>query len=144
MPQVTLKTNSEDISIEIANNKSLLEQLQERDIYIRSSCGGFANCSECIVKIVAGEENINKITPGEIKCLGNVFHITKERLSCQLYCSEQATFDISHHNRNIDIERLKQKGNIFVKKSSDIVKPEKPPEGPRDGGKTLPRRSRKR
>jgi 2Fe-2S ferredoxin len=44
---------------------------------------GKATCGLCRVKIVAGEEFLSPFNALERKHLGNVYFITKERLSCQ-------------------------------------------------------------
>ena len=41
--------------------------------------------------------------------LGNVFHITKERLACQTKITGDVTIDISHHDQAADQKKLKNK-----------------------------------
>ncbi|MCY4524226.1 MAG: 2Fe-2S iron-sulfur cluster-binding protein, partial [Halobacteriovoraceae bacterium] len=78
-------------------------------------CGGHASCSECVVKVVKGEENINSPTPEENRLLGSVFHITKERLSCQTKVSGNVTLDISAHQEKVDQMRMQNKNKKFRK-----------------------------
>ena len=52
-------------------------------MYIKSSCGGVASCTDCRIKVIAGEDSLTTPPFEEVQLLGNVFHITKERLSCQ-------------------------------------------------------------
>lgn len=95
---------------------TLLEVLKNNGHYIKSSCGGHASCSDCIVKIQSGEDQITEPTFEEINLLGNVFHITKERLSCQTKCFGDVTVDISMHNKMNDQEQLRQKtANVHAK-----------------------------
>ena len=68
----------------VSNDESLLDTLRKEKISIRSSCGGYASCGDCVVKVIEGAENLDKPNFEEKKLLGNVFHITKERLACQL------------------------------------------------------------
>lgn len=70
------------ISLELDSETSLLSALRDQDIYIKSSCGGYASCTDCIVKVIDGKEYLNDPTFDEKQLLGNVFHITKERLAC--------------------------------------------------------------
>lgn len=51
---------------------------------IPSTCGGVGSCGLCRVKITAGAEGLAPLTPVEQGKLGNVFFITRERLSCQV------------------------------------------------------------
>lgn len=111
--KLTLRPDNQ--AIEVDSTKTLLQSLKENDVYIKSSCGGVATCSDCICKIVSGEDNL--VSPGfsELKLLGNVFHITKERLLCQTKIVGDVTIDISRHNKATDEEKLKQKTSQFSK-----------------------------
>ena len=114
--KVTLKPSGE--VIEVDGSKSLLESLREHDIYIKSSCGGVATCSDCICKIVSGEDNLESPPFAELKLLGNVFHITRERLMCQTKIIGDVTLDISKHDKASDEEKLKAKTNKFSAKKA--------------------------
>lgn len=126
---VTLKPSG--IVVEVETDKNLLSALREQGIYVKSSCGGHATCGDCIVKIVSGEDNVTPPPFSELKILGNVFHITKERLSCQTCVTGDVTLDIAKHDKATDEEKLKNKTANFskkkqaktsVRKNEDIVK----------------------
>lgn len=112
--KVTLKPSGE--VIEIGENKSLLSALREQDVYIKSSCDGHATCTDCVVKIVSGEDYISPPPFSELKLLGNVFHITKERLACQVMLDGDVTIDITKHDKARDEISLKNKTSKFLKK----------------------------
>jgi ferredoxin len=127
--KVTLKPEGKVVEIE--EGKNLLTALREADTYIKSSCGGHATCTDCIIKIVSGEDNLTPPPFEELKLLGNVFHITKERLACQTMILGDVTIDISKHDKASDEARLKNKTSNFskkkqvkthVRKESDIEK----------------------
>ncbi len=126
--KVTLKP--EGRVVEIEEGKNLLEALRATDTYIKSSCGGHATCTDCIIKIVSGEDNLTPPPFEELKLLGNVFHITKERLACQTCVTGDVTIDITKHDKATDEEKLKNKTSNFskkkvktsVRKESDIQK----------------------
>lgn len=127
--KVTLKPSGKTVDVE--EGKSLLEALKENDIYIKSGCGGYASCTDCIIKVVSGEDNLTPPPFDELKLLGNVFHITKERLACQTKLTGDVTIDIANHDKVSDEERLKSKTSAFskkkqiatrVRKESDIEK----------------------
>jgi len=50
---------------------------------ITTACGAKATCGLCRVKIVGGADHISAVTDAEKRHLGNVYFITKMRLSCQ-------------------------------------------------------------
>ena len=45
----TVTLNPSGKKLDLGTDKSLLEALVEEGIYIKSSCGGHASCSDCIV-----------------------------------------------------------------------------------------------
>lgn len=112
--KVTLKPSGDIVEVE--EGKNLLEALREKDIYIKSGCGGHATCSDCIVKITSGEDYVTPPPFSELKLLGNVFHITKERLACQTCLTGDISIDISKHDKASDEEKLKNKTSNFSKK----------------------------
>ncbi|MBI2520329.1 MAG: (2Fe-2S)-binding protein [Bdellovibrio sp.] len=83
--------------IEVSNDQSLLEQLKKAGVSVQSDCGGHASCGKCVVKIHTGEDHLSPPEFKELKLLGNVFHLTKERLSCQTHIMGDVTIDISAH-----------------------------------------------
>lgn len=112
--KVTLKP--EGRVVEVPEGKNLLVALREEDAYIKSSCGGHATCSDCIIKIISGEDYLTPPPFLELKLLGNVFHLTKERLACQTMISGDVTIDISKHDKNRDEARLKKKTSNYSPK----------------------------
>lgn len=146
MATVTLKPSGK--KIEIATDKSLLEALTEQGIYIKSSCGGHASCSDCIIKVVSGADNLNEPTFDETQYLGNVFHITKERLSCQTRLNGDICIDISSHDEETDREKIRTKKhnpnkNIIKRKKDEIIvnteTKENDPIPPKEGGYKKPK-----
>jgi len=56
---------------------------QKASLAITTACGAKATCGLCRVKIISGEAHISPLSDVEKKHLGNVYFITKLRLSCQ-------------------------------------------------------------
>jgi len=107
---------SRKVSIETTNTelewregKTLLEELTAAGHYIKSSCGGHGSCADCVLRVIEGKENLSDMTTPEKMLLGNVFHITKERLSCQLEATGPITVDISNHDQQRDQEHMRNK-----------------------------------
>lgn len=93
--KITLQHNQQ--VIEANDSDSLFLQLKANGFNIKSTCGGCASCGQCIVVITDGESHLQQPTFDEKQLIGNVFHITKERLSCQTYITGDITVDISAH-----------------------------------------------
>jgi len=89
-------------SFEINEDESLLSLLKRQGFDIKSSCGGCASCGDCVIEIIQGENNLNEISFEEKTLLGNVFHITKERLSCQTKVYGPVTININKHLKKDD------------------------------------------
>ena len=106
---VILDDQGDQTTLDAPREKSLLETLKKHNIYVKSSCGGVASCGDCIVKVLSGADNISPAGFDETKLLGNVFHITGERLSCQSKITGGVTIDVSHQDRKRDQEELKNR-----------------------------------
>ena len=85
--------------VELAGEESLLKELKKAGKNIKSSCGGCATCTDCTIIVKSGETNLLAQTFEELRLLGNVFHITKERLSCQTRVLGDVTIDITSHEK---------------------------------------------
>lgn len=70
---------------------SLFDIGKRAGVRISTSCNGKASCGLCRVKIVDGEAGLTPLGPLEKRHLGNVYFITKQRLSCQARLNEAAT-----------------------------------------------------
>lgn len=96
MHKITLLPGNEVIEVEAGAN--LRESLIKAGHEIKSPCGGCASCGQCIVVIRDGQESLSEVSFEEKQIIGNVFHITQERLSCQTTIqSGDVTVDISGH-----------------------------------------------
>lgn len=116
--KVTLWPNGESFSCN--EDTTLLKALKDNNHYVKSSCGGVASCTDCVIKIHTGENSITPPTFGEIKLLGNVFHITKERLSCQVLVKGNVTIDITKHDEEKD--QTKTANKKYIKKKSPTIR----------------------
>lgn len=116
MPKCTIRPSGD--VVDIPEGVNLLKALRDQDIYVKSSCGGHASCTDCVIKIVAGEDCLTPPPFDELKLLGNVFHITKERLACQTCLTGDVTVDLSGHDKARDEQKLRQKTSKFSKKKA--------------------------
>ena len=88
-------------------NKSILNLARKEEIHIRSICHGQASCAECVVKITEGMKHLNKSDYPEQKLIGNVAHITHERLACQCYpVNGDIVVDVGSHQKLENQEKI--------------------------------------
>jgi 2Fe-2S ferredoxin len=107
--------------LQLNDQESLLQQLKKAGKKIKSSCGGCATCSDCIIVIKSGEMNLTPQTFEELRLLGNVFHITKERLSCQTKITGDVTLDISAHEKNTFTGKGEKSSQVQGQKSTKVI-----------------------
>ncbi|HLT21948.1 MAG TPA: 2Fe-2S iron-sulfur cluster-binding protein [Bacteriovoracaceae bacterium] len=135
--KVTLWPSGEVLNFN--GDETLLAQLKASGKKIKSSCGGCATCSDCMIIVKSGEDNLTPQTFEELRLLGNVFHITKERLSCQTRLTGDATIDISAHDKNTFTGKNEvQKPQVRLKKKEEVEKTlkEREERAPRGKGDT--------
>ena len=121
---------------EIANdeNLSLRDNLIKAGHKVKSPCGGCASCGQCVVVVAAGESNLTEISFEEKQILGNVFHITKERLSCQTRAFGDVTVDISTHLEIKVAPKTSRRTPDQVKKIKDEREEIRKNKDPKQGG----------
>ncbi|HEY0706674.1 MAG TPA: 2Fe-2S iron-sulfur cluster-binding protein [Polyangia bacterium] len=81
MPTITFAPMN--VTIECAPGESLFDVARRNGVPVATACAGKATCGLCRMKVLDGEANLTPFNAGERKHLGNVYFITKERLSCQ-------------------------------------------------------------
>lgn len=90
MPRVTFHPSG--VSVEVAAGTSVFDAgARAADIKIETACVGKGTCGLCRVKILAGAEHLTPYTDEEEKHLGNLYHLTKVRLSCRTRVSGDVT-----------------------------------------------------
>jgi ferredoxin len=141
----TVRVEGTDSQIQVEEGVNLLQALREQDVYVKSSCGGVASCSDCKIKVVFGEDHLSAPPFEEIKLLGNIFHITKERLACQTTITGDVTLDLSGHDKRADEKKRQQKTQkIIRRKPPEKKQEEQEPKPPKEGGFRRPKRPKKR
>lgn len=95
MPAVTIRTGEgEPRVVEVAAGTTLFDAGAKVAAGIETSCVGKGTCGLCRVKILAGAENLNAFTDEERKHLGNVYHLTKVRLSCRAIVAGDVAIEV--------------------------------------------------
>jgi 2Fe-2S ferredoxin len=95
MPRVTIVgAGGEPMVVECAAGTTLFEAGAKVAAGIETSCVGKGTCGLCRVKIVSGAEHLTPYTDDERKHLGNVYHLTKVRLSCRTQVAGDVTIEV--------------------------------------------------
>lgn len=72
-----------DLEESYEDGERLFDVGRRAGVEIETACVGKGTCGLCRVRILAGEEFLNDYTEAEQKHLGNVYFLTKIRLSCR-------------------------------------------------------------
>ena len=70
-------------TIEVADGDSLLQAAPASEAPVHTLCNGIGACVQCKVRVAQGMANLTPPNTLERDRLGNIFHITQERLACQ-------------------------------------------------------------
>lgn len=81
MARVTFHTLG--VTVEVADGQTVFDAGLAASAGIETACVGKGTCGLCRVRVLAGEANLVPYTDEELKHLGNVYHLTKVRLSCR-------------------------------------------------------------
>ncbi len=93
MPKIIIKSLAHKI-VDVEEGQTLLSAIRQAGIGIKSSCNGHASCGQCVVKFIQGLDHATGPTFEEMKIIGNVAHITKERLACQTKIQNKVIDDV--------------------------------------------------
>jgi uncharacterized 2Fe-2S/4Fe-4S cluster protein (DUF4445 family) len=85
MPRVTFRALAQ--TVEVADGTSVFDAGARIGASIETACVGKGTCGLCRVKVLDGERFLAPYTDEELKHLGNVYHITRVRLSCRAVVS---------------------------------------------------------
>lgn len=95
MPVVTiLRDGDTPLVVELAPGATLFEAGAKAQAGIETACVGKGTCGLCRIRIRAGAEHLNPYTDEETKHLGNVYHLTRVRLSCRTRPSGDVTLEV--------------------------------------------------
>lgn len=81
MPKLTFLPQG--VVIDCEPGESVFDAARRAGIPINTACVGRGTCGLCRVRVKGGEENLSPFSEAESRHLGNVYFLTKERLSCQ-------------------------------------------------------------
>ena len=135
-----IKIQPQEKEIYVQEGTNLREALIHNGFEIKSPCGGVASCASCIVIVKNGEENLSEISFEEQQLLGNVFHLTKERLCCQARVNGDIEIDITAHVKKQALpSKIIRKSKEKVASDRAERKQEMMDRPPREGGWKKPK-----
>lgn len=89
---VIFRRGEEEWRAQAGDGETLFDVAREAQAPVETLCHGIGACVRCKVKVVEG--GLTPPTPLERDRLGNVFHLTQERLSCQARVQGPVTLEI--------------------------------------------------
>lgn len=83
MPLVTIVSDGGPLAVDLPAGSTLFEAGARVSAGIATACVGKGTCGLCRVKILAGAQHLTPYTDEEHRHLGNLYHLTRIRLSCR-------------------------------------------------------------
>lgn len=80
--------------VDVAPGTNLLEASRACGAPVQTLCHGIAACVQCKVRIIDGKQALSPPEGLEKDRIGNVFHITGERLGCQAKVSGDVIVEV--------------------------------------------------
>ncbi|MEE2757065.1 MAG: 2Fe-2S iron-sulfur cluster-binding protein [Myxococcota bacterium] len=77
----------------VPEGSSLLDAAQACDAPVHTLCNGIGACVQCKVKVLENPDNLSTPESLETELIGNLYHITQERLGCQARVSGNVTIE---------------------------------------------------
>jgi ferredoxin len=81
-------------NVDVEPGTSLLDAARICDAPVQTLCNGIAACMQCKVRIIEGGESLSSPEALEKDRIGNIFHITGERLGCQAKVSGPVVVEV--------------------------------------------------
>ncbi len=77
------RAEAEPVTAACPEGATLFDAGGQAGAAIDTACVGKGTCGLCRIKILAGAELLSPYTDEELRHLGNLYHLTKVRLSCR-------------------------------------------------------------
>jgi len=83
------------VTVEVRDGTTVFHAAERAEVAIPSQCGGKCACALCRVTVLEGDAALSPMQWEEEGHLGNCYHLTRERLSCQLRVFGAVVVEIS-------------------------------------------------
>jgi len=87
-------------TVEVADGSTLFDAGARAGVTIETACVGKGTCGLCRVKVLAGADALTPYTDEEERHLGNLYHLTRVRLSCRTRVSGDVTVELAPRRRS--------------------------------------------
>lgn len=97
MPKVSFHLADKTIKeIEVDVGTKITQAAYRADVHIEQTCGGTPSCTDCIIKVIKEEDggSLEGMRGDEKRLLGNIYHITHERLACQSVIKKSISVEV--------------------------------------------------
>jgi ferredoxin len=81
--RVRFVNRSGEWTVDVEHGTDLLRASRLCDAPVQTLCNGIGACVQCKVRVVENPDNLSRPDSLEKDKMGNIFHITGERLGCQ-------------------------------------------------------------
>ncbi len=81
--EVTFESDGTQWTTKVQRGETLLDAAQKCGAPVHTLCNGIGACVQCRVKVEADETHLSEPTALEKDRMGNIFHLTRERMACQ-------------------------------------------------------------
>lgn len=71
------------VTVECADGSTLFDAGAKAGVSIETACVGKGTCGLCRIKVIDGGDVLTPYTEEEERHLGNLYHLTRVRLSCR-------------------------------------------------------------
>lgn len=88
-----------DVTVEVDAGTTLFDAGARAAAGIDTACVGKGTCGLCRVKVVDGEAGLSAYTEEEERHLGNLYRITRLRLSCRARVTADVTVEVKARTR---------------------------------------------
>jgi ferredoxin len=94
MPNVRFQKGDQIWEIEVEDGTTLLEAARDCDAPVQTLCNGVGACIQCRVRIIEGFDALSKPEALEKDRMGNIFHLTRERMGCQAHVEGDVVVEV--------------------------------------------------
>ena len=81
--RIVFEKGAERWPVDAADGETLLEVAQRVEAPVHTLCTGVGTCVQCKVVVLEGADSRSPHSALEKDRLGNIFHLTGERMACQ-------------------------------------------------------------
>lgn len=94
-----------EINVEVGTK--ITQAAYKAGVYIEQTCGGTPSCADCKVVVLKEdpEGSLEDMQGDEKRLLGNVYHITHERLACQSVIKSTVSVEVP----SVDVKKREER-----------------------------------